>query len=121
MKEKHLEMFREMLIQERNKLQEEIKDLSEGEIQASLLDSSGGLSGYPDDPGNVAGDNFERGKDLEILEMLTSQLEEVQNAIEKIDSGNFGICESCGKPIPLSRLKARPFAKMCVKCRQELE
>ncbi|MDD3626140.1 MAG: TraR/DksA C4-type zinc finger protein [bacterium] len=121
MNEKQLEKYREILIKERNALQEEIKDLTESEIQSSLLDSSGGLSGYPDDPGDVASDNFEKGKDLEILDMLTSKLEEVQTALEKIDTGTYGVCELCSKTIPQSRLNVKPWAKLCMKCRKDSE
>ncbi len=121
MNDKQLEKFRGMLLKQRNDLQDEIKDISEGEIQSSLLESSGGLSGYPDDPGNVAGDNFEKAKEIEILDMLTNKLEEVQEALEKIDAGTYGTCEVCSKTIPQSRLKAKPSAKLCVNCKKDSE
>jgi DnaK suppressor protein len=41
--------------------------------------------------------------------------------LQRIDSGKYGICEDCGKRIPSARLKAMPFAFLCVECKQRDE
>lgn len=54
--------------------------------------------------------------DLSIAEK--KELEEINNAIKKLDKGTYGKCEACGFEIPLDRLKVKPYAKFCTKCRE---
>lgn len=46
-------------------------------------------------------------------------LAEIDAALERWDEGNYGVCISCGKPIPRGRLEARPFARECVPCAEK--
>jgi DnaK suppressor protein len=46
---------------------------------------------------------------------------EIQQALIKLREGTYGICEDCGKRITKRRLKARPFAILCINCKQEQE
>jgi DnaK suppressor protein len=50
-------------------------------------------------------------------------LKKIEEALAKIDSGTFGICEACEEPIEPKRLEARPVAELCIRCKeaQELE
>ncbi len=48
---------------------------------------------------------------------LRSRLAEVKGALEKIESGKYGICESCGKTISSDRLEAMLSAKFCIDCK----
>ena len=52
----------------------------------------------------------------EITEHKTMQLQLVRHALTKFDDGSYGMCESCGEPIGLSRLSARPEARFCISC-----
>ena len=56
----------------------------------------------------------------EVLDYLgnatRTEIEKVKQAIARIDSGHYGICEVCGDPISKERLKAIPYACMCIKC-----
>lgn len=45
---------------------------------------------------------------------ISSSLDEVDRALEKVDAGTFGVCDICGEPIPTARLEARPFTARCV-------
>ena len=45
----------------------------------------------------------------------------IDNALQKIKDGAYGICEECGEEIPEKRLQARPFAVMCISCQEEKE
>ena len=44
---------------------------------------------------------------------------EARDALNRMDHGTFGICESCGQPIAPARLEAIPFARFCVKCAEQ--
>ncbi len=48
-------------------------------------------------------------------------LDKIQKALEKIDSGNFGVCDDCGERISLKRLEARPETTLCIRCKEDQE
>jgi len=58
----------------------------------------------------------ERGEVEALAGTLLETLEEVEHALAKLDSGEYGSCESCGQPIPEARLEAKPAARLCISC-----
>lgn len=48
-------------------------------------------------------------------------LRKIQHALERIQQGEYGVCESCGAPITYPRLMARPVATLCIDCKTEME
>ncbi|MCH5322157.1 MAG: RNA polymerase-binding protein DksA [Helicobacter sp.] len=48
-------------------------------------------------------------------------LEYINQALKKIEEGGYGICEMCDEPIGIERLKAKPYAKYCIVCREIVE
>jgi DnaK suppressor protein len=52
----------------------------------------------------------------DLTEKNKKQLMDIEEALERIDKGNYGACDSCGTEISFERLKALPFAKTCMKC-----
>jgi DnaK suppressor protein len=59
---------------------------------------------------------FERSKVSAMLLHSRSRLAEVDRALERVEAGTYGLCETCGRPIPVERLLARPVARHCVGC-----
>jgi len=55
------------------------------------------------------------------LQAEISELHEIQDALKRIERGEYGVCENCGKAIGAPRLQALPFATLCLKCKQEEE
>lgn len=51
----------------------------------------------------------------------SSELDEIERALDKIKQGIYGICEMCGDEIHKERLEAKPFARFCIKCREIFE
>jgi DnaK suppressor protein len=49
------------------------------------------------------------------------KLDQIESALSKIEKGEYGYCEDCDETIPVGRLKAMPFATLCVKCKSERE
>lgn len=47
---------------------------------------------------------------------LTEELRQIENALQRIEKGEYGKCESCGEEISIKRLKAVPQASRCIKC-----
>lgn len=72
------------------------------------------LSSYDNHPGDLGTELFERGKDYALAENTEHQLEEVQRALENLDTGTYGICVVCHKPIPYARLEAIPWTTTCI-------
>lgn len=65
----------------------------------------------------------ERDRELGLIlgDREREKLHSIDEALLRIDEGEYGICEECEEEIPLGRLKAMPFARHCVKCKSDLE
>ena len=61
--------------------------------------------------------NVERERDLALSAQARAAVDEIDRALAKMDAGSYGICERCGNPIPKARLKALPYASLCVACK----
>ncbi len=58
---------------------------------------------------------------LRLKEREQKLIKKIDQAVERIDNGTFGICRGCGNEIPLPRLKARPVADLCIECKTRQE
>jgi len=56
-----------------------------------------------------------------LVEVETSELRNVESALERMQNGNFGVCQGCGSQIPMARLNCVPYATHCVRCQREVE
>jgi RNA polymerase-binding protein DksA len=107
--------FRGLLEVERKRIADAIEYLHE-EHPRNLEDEVGELGGRGTDNhlGDMATVTFDRELD-EGLEVGAQQtLAQINHALERIDEGTYGICERCGKPIAEERLRARPWATLCI-------
>jgi RNA polymerase-binding transcription factor len=59
----------------------------------------------------------ERERDLALSAQARAAIDEIDRAVDKIHEGTYGRCENCGTAIPKERLKALPYAALCVKCK----
>ena len=57
----------------------------------------------------------------QLAEVESRELGSIEKALERIRSGQYGVCEHCGKKIPMARLNALPYATMCIECQQAAE
>lgn len=73
------------------------------------------------DPLDRAALDSGREHNLRFRERESRLIRKIKTALEKIDEGVFGICESCGDDIPLARLKARPVTAYCIQCKTRME
>ena len=74
-------------------------------------------SGYGDHQADDATEIFEREKELGLAQSLEARIAQVEHALQRIEAGTYGECESCGKPIPKARLDALPEATLCIECK----
>ncbi|MGM7672210.1 TraR/DksA family transcriptional regulator [Microbacterium sp. A93] len=54
-----------------------------------------------------------------LLDGSRTELQQVDDAIARMDAGTYGVCTSCGRRIPVARLRVRPFAERCVPCAEK--
>jgi RNA polymerase-binding transcription factor DksA len=84
------------------------------ELRAELGGGGGDsseLSDYDQHPADTASETFERERDLGLLGDLETELADIQDALERIDSGTYGFDEVTGEPIDPARLEAVPTAR----------
>ncbi len=77
--------------------------------------------GYGNHMADDATEVFEQAKNLALRQNLERQLELVKGALSRFASGTYGVCQRCGEKIDFARLKALPYATMCLRCQQRVE
>jgi DnaK suppressor protein len=70
----------------------------------------------PDDEAALASNSVTKDMAAATIERERRTLQEIEGALKRIKSGEYGLCASCDKPIPDARLKALPCARVCVGC-----
>jgi DnaK suppressor protein len=79
--------------------------------------------------GNVAGGDaadaaFGTGSDeiaSQLAELEARELRQIERALLRLKQGSYGMCEECGKKIPVARLNALPYSTLCIECQREME
>jgi len=77
-------------------------------------ESTGELSSYDNHPGDEGTELFEREKDIALNDHAEYQLKKINLALQAIETGSYGKCETCGNDIPFERLKAVPDTRFCI-------
>ena len=75
----------------------------------------------PTDMAELGSGNFDQELTLSLLDSERDALEQIEAAIERIEDGSYGRCQTCGMRIRESRLQAVPYAAQCVRCASEQE
>jgi DnaK suppressor protein len=73
------------------------------------------------DMDDLGGDANDEETNYKILEIESAELDQIDYALERIEAGSYGVCEECEKPINAERLRALPFASLCVACKRSQE
>jgi RNA polymerase-binding protein DksA len=76
--------------------------------------------GYGNHMADDASEAYEQAKDLALRQNAEQLLVQVTNALERFEQGTYGICEHCETEIDPARLKALPYATLCLHCQQRL-
>ncbi len=105
--------FKKILLKEREQILGEVKQIYESSKEMG----QDGIQDIADEAANI----YNKQILLSLNENERMRLQEVDEALDRIESGTYGICEECGEPIGLKRLDVRPVAKYCVPCLTSLE
>jgi DnaK suppressor protein len=112
--QKESDDLRTRLDEERTELQRQLAGIEEDTFAATQSELSGDV-GLDDESADAGTATFEREKDLSIEQNVRDLLAKIDRALKRMDAGVYGICERCGKPIEKARIKALPYADLCIK------
>lgn len=110
---KQMDEFRHQLEEERSQLLQQEKELEEGSLGASQSELTGEMS-FDEEFADAGSATFERERDLSISNNIKDLLDKIEHALRRIEDGTYGTCERCGKPIERARLRALPYANLCI-------
>ncbi len=117
-KQNHL---KKCLLEEKDRLTTKLNSTSDFQLNQPMSESISELSVYDNHPADIATETFEREKDLALLNSNHETLQKIEEALENIDKGTYGFCESCGREIDAERLEAVPYTTFCIQCEREEE
>jgi RNA polymerase-binding protein DksA len=116
-----LKGFRKELEEERDQLRRQFSEIEESSLGAPQSELSGEVSSFDEEYADAGTDTFERERDLSLSNNIRDLIDKIGRALERIDEGTYGICERCGRPIEKARMKALPYATLCIKDKQAQE
>jgi len=110
---KQLKDFEDILYKWRNELEE-----TQQHNMREMHDQE--LVSHPD-PADQASEETERNFDLRIQDRERRLIRKIDQALNRVKEGRFGVCDQCGGSISLKRLQARPVTTQCIDCKTERE
>ncbi|MBW3556642.1 MAG: TraR/DksA C4-type zinc finger protein [Actinobacteria bacterium] len=113
---KFLDEQRALLLAERRAYEEQATALKAEADQLAAEMEPGDVQ-FDEESGEGDSIGMERERDLQLAGQARAAIEEIDRALAKAEAGTYGLCERCGQPIPKARLKALPYAALCVACK----
>ena len=121
MDKKEVSLFKEILVKKKSALLRGVEHITNDALKTSQRDAAGDLSAYSLHMADMATDNYDREFSLRLADNEQEIIKRIDTALEKIDNKTFGLCEICNKKISKVRLKAVPYAELCVPCQEKQE
>jgi len=118
---KDLPYFKKLILKKREDLLEELGYLKETSLEKSYQDYTGDHSTYSFHMADQGTDAQEREKAFMFASREGRFLSYLDRALERIEAGTYGYCDSCGEPMAKARLEAVPTARLCVACKSKQE
>jgi len=113
--------FKESLLQKRKEIFQNVFEIEGETLKKSRLDATGDLSSMPIHMADLGTDNYEQEFALDLMDGERRILREIDDALQRLEEGTYGLCEGTGQPIPKARLKAQPWARYCVEYARMVE
>lgn len=118
---RELNEFKKRLLEEREELQRQASEIEESSFGGGQSDLTGDVSSFDEEFADAGTATFERERDLSLSNNIKDLLEKIDHALRRIDEGTYGLCEKCGRPIEKARIKALPYATLCIRDKQAEE
>lgn len=109
-----LEQLKSTLLEEKKWLDGHFEQIENYGLGDSQRVQTGELSTYDNHPADLGTEMYEREKDIALNENAERHLTDVNEALSRMEEGTYGLCRTCGAPIPFDRLQALPTASYCV-------
>ena len=109
-----MDKFKKLLILEQQKILQHLSSL-EGASESEISQNTS------PDPVDIASVEINQASIQKLGNREKKLLSKIQHALDKIENGDYGVCENCGEPISNGRLEARPVAQYCIDCKTEME
>lgn len=90
-------------------------------LGGELKDLRNYKSGDTGDSADLAFDSGSEEVASQLAELEARELRQIERALQRLKQGTYGVCEGCGKKIPVARLNALPFSTTCIQCQREME
>lgn len=100
---------------------EDLREFFSRQKQSLVRDANEEAPNYSEHMADAGTDSYDRDFALGILSSDQNALYEIDDAIRRIESGTYGTCEASGKPIPLKRLEAIPWARFTLEAEKQME
>jgi len=114
---KELDKYREILIHKRAELAGDITNIED----EALRQSSGSLSNIPQHMADQGSDTFEQSISLDLAQVDRNLIREIDEALQRIEEGTYGVCLRTGQRISVERLAELPWAKYSIEAQREME
>jgi len=118
---KELDEYKEKLLNLKDDVLNQIKDISEDTLMKSQKEMSGDISGYSIHIADAASNSYERDFNIGLVSNERRIVMNINEALKRIEDRSYGICAGCAKAIAKTRLNAIPYARYCTKCKEKLE
>jgi DnaK suppressor protein len=115
-----LDEIRRALIEQKKEFQRRVEKFRD-QANEDSPGARGELSSVPLHPADLASETFEQDKELGMTERDSAIAAEIDEALNRIEEGTFGLCERCEKQISKERLQTLPRAAFCIDCQCEEE
>lgn len=113
MNKKDLKKIKDILLERRQALLQGRESINEQSVVFSTDD-------LPDEV-DLATSETDQAVNLKLRDRERFLIRKIDKALQKIENGDYGDCESCGDPIGMKRLMARPVTDLCIRCKEEQE
>jgi DnaK suppressor protein len=117
---KDLADIKKLLQKEREELEKQFAEIEQSSFGTPQSEISGEAS-FDEEYADSGSFTFERERDLSLSNNIKDLMEKIDRALGRIESGTYGLCERCGRPIEKPRIKALPYASLCIKDKQAEE
>lgn len=114
---KELAKFKALLMQKRSELIGDVKNME----QEALRSNAGSLSNLPQHMADQGSDAYDQALALDLAAVDRRLIKEIEDALQRIENGTYGLCELTGKPIKLERLEEIPWARHSIEAAREVE
>ena len=121
MKAADLRVFKAALEAMRARLRGDVTTMAEAALRKTRSEASGDLSSMPIHMADIGSDAWEQEFTLSLMATEEETLDLVEQALGRIRSRTYGVCEECEGVIAKKRLEAIPFAPLCIRCAEKME